>query len=163
MAKAAAPSGGPRLTCETSERNAEALKTNKDLEKKNVAIVNDGLDPGTFQLEPKCDGLCTDFKDKLTSPSLDDGSIALCGMFVNQTFTFKRNTHVVSNVGLAGRSERLFPDRHFTETAFLSILHATTTANLSANLRAADASGKDGDHARYDASTWYSAFGTCTS
>ena len=157
MAKAAAPSGGPRLTCETSERNAEALKTNKDLEKKNVAIVNDGLDPGTFQLEPKCDGLCTDFKDKLTSPSLDDGSMALCGMFVNQTFTFKRNTHVVSNVGLAGRAERLFPDRHFTETAFLSILHATTTANLPANLPAADASGKDGDHTRYDASTWYNA------
>ena len=43
MAKAAAPSGGPRLTCETSERNAEALKTNKDLEKKNVAIVNETL------------------------------------------------------------------------------------------------------------------------
>jgi hypothetical protein len=81
---------------------------------------------------------------------------------VNQNFTF--NTHVASNVGLAGlpscgSADFLLPDRQITETAFLNILHATTTANLPA----ADAGGKDGDHTRYDASTWYSAFGTCTS
>ena len=112
---------------------------------------------------------------------------------VNPNFT--SNTHVVSNVGLAGlpscgsadcllwapvrvrvalEASKMtttgkvnevfrilnnghFPDRHFTETAFLSILHATTTANLPANLPAADASGKGGDHTRYDASTWYNA------